>query len=77
MERYEINKKDLCLKKMVHKHKILNSMYKLLKFLHLCTFKTPIIYTSFLDFYEFYFLEHIFDFYYKHLPKCSYNILLV
>jgi predicted AAA+ superfamily ATPase len=47
------------------------------EFLHLCTFKTPIIYTSFLDFYEFYFLEHIFHFYYKHLPKCSYNILLV
>jgi|688.fasta_scaffold03813_3 hypothetical protein len=45
--------------------------------LHLCTFKTPIIYTFFWGFYEFYFLEHIFHFYYKHQPKCSYNILLV
>ena len=46
-------------------------------FLHLCTFKTPIIYTFSLDFYEFYFLECIFYFYYKRLPKYSYNILLV
>ena len=44
--------------------------------LHLCTFKTPIIYTFYLDFSVFYSLEHIFHFYYKDLPKCSYNILL-
>ena len=43
------------------------------KFLHLCTFKTPIIYTFSLDFSEFYSLEYIFHFYYKHLPKCSYQ----
>ena len=46
-------------------------------FLHLCTFKTPIINTVSLGFYEFYSLEHIFLSYYKHLPKCSYNILSV
>jgi len=46
-------------------------------FLHLCTFKTPIINIFSLGFSEFYSLEHIFHFYYKHLPKCSYNILLV
>ena len=45
--------------------------------LHLCTFKTPIINTVSLGFYEFYSLEHIFLSYYKHLPKCSYNILSV
>ena len=47
------------------------------KYLHLCTFKTPIINTFSLGFYKFYFLEHIFLSYYKHLPKCSYNILSV
>ena len=45
--------------------------------LHLRTFKTPIINTFSLDFYEFYFLGHIFLSYYKHLPKFSYNILLI
>lgn len=45
--------------------------------LHLCAFKTPIINTFSLGFYKFYFLEHIFLSYYKHLPKCSYNILSV
>jgi hypothetical protein len=45
--------------------------------LHLCTFKTPIINSFSLGFYEFYSLEHIFLSYYKHLPKCSYNILSV
>ena len=46
-------------------------------FLHLCTFKTPIIDTFSLDFCEFYSLEYIFLSYYKHLPICSYNILSV
>ena len=46
-------------------------------FLHLCTFKTPIINIFYWDFYEFYSWEHTFLSYYKHLPICSYNILLV
>jgi len=37
------------------------------KMLHLCTFKTPIIYTFSLDFYGFYSLEYTFLSYYKHL----------
>ena len=45
--------------------------------LHLCTFKTPIINTFSSDFCEFYSWEHTFLSYYKHLPICSYNILLV
>ncbi len=36
-------------------------------FLHLCTFKTPIIDTFSLGFCEFYSLQYIFLFYYKHL----------
>ncbi len=52
-------------------------LYFLVEILHLWTFKTPIINTFSLGFYEFYFLEHIFLSYYTHLPKCSYNILSV
>ena len=36
-------------------------------YLHLCTFKTPIIDTFSLGFCEFYSLQYIFLFYYKHL----------
>ena len=44
--------------------------------LHICICKTSIIDIFSLGAYEFYFLEHIFYFYYKNIPKCSYNILL-
>jgi hypothetical protein len=48
------------------------------KYLHLCTFKTPIIYTSSLSFYEFYCVYlYTFLFYYMHLPICFYNSSLI
>ena len=50
------------------------NLFSTLFSLHLCTFKTPIINSFSLVFYEFYSLEHIYLSYYKHLPKCSYNI---
>ena len=46
-----------------HYHLVENQINEL----HLCTFKTPIIDTFSLGFCEFYSLQYIFLFYYKHL----------
>jgi len=58
------------LKNMLEKEarsKFKNDKPKLNASLHLCTFKTPIIDTFSLGFCEFYSLQYIFLFYYKHL----------